>query len=320
MLFNRCKLTTLLAIVMVSTVAPQNLRVEVGKRSEAIPKVCESIVPASLDDIPALIREVDCRGTGDMLVEYTYETKITRRTRDKKGVIKEQSTTYEVYIPTLKEGMRAKGILLETVRDGVPVSEKELEKERQKAGERLEKEDSKIARQPSPEPKTQAVPRKGMMPIGMYNSMGTNRSMLGIRKGGVTLRVQMFLEACDFKFLRRTQSAGRDALVFGFTSRPNIPFSDNERYVAQLTGEVWIDVADHIVTRLTGWPANLPQSSDKQPAVHTEMVRLPTGVWLPSVSRINGLDYPDLFDSIMNDTTVTFAEYKRFVTDVKRTK
>src|SRR5258708_7373909 len=109
MLINRCtyvfKSILLIALVAL-TVAPQNLRVDVGKRSEAIPKACESIVPASLEDLPALVREVNCRGAGDMLVEYTYTTKVTSRSTDKKGLIKEESTIYEVYIPTLKEGMR----------------------------------------------------------------------------------------------------------------------------------------------------------------------------------------------------------------------
>src|SRR5258708_11568905 len=54
----------------------------------------------------------NCKGAGDMLIEYTYETKVTKRDKDKKGQIKEESTTYEVYIPTLKGAMRAKGILL----------------------------------------------------------------------------------------------------------------------------------------------------------------------------------------------------------------
>src|SRR6185369_12270381 len=212
MLFNRWKYfvrSILLSALIAVTVAPQNLRVDVGKRSEAIPKACESIVPASLEDLPALVREVNCRGAGDMLVEYTYTTTVKSRSKDKKGLIKEESTTYEVYIPTLKEGMRARGILLETAHNGVPVSEKDLEKERMKAGERLEKEDKKISEKSSPVPKTEAVAIKGMMPIGMYTSMGANRSVLGVRRGGATLRVQTFLEACDLKFLRRGQSEGR---------------------------------------------------------------------------------------------------------------
>jgi hypothetical protein len=323
MLINRSayfvKIILLIALIAV-TVMPQNLRVYVGKRSEAVPKACESIVPASVDDVPALIREVNCRGAGDMLVEYTYTTTVTSRSKDKKGLIKEESTTYEVYIPALKEGMRAMGILLETAHNGVPVAEKTLEKERLKAGERLEKEDKKITEKTPPEPKTETAAINGMTPIGMYTSMGSSRSVLGVRRGGATLRVQTFLEACDLKFLRRGQSDGRDVLIFSFTPRPNIPFDTNEKYVARLAGEIWIDVTDHIVSRLTGWPANMGQSSDKPPAIHTEMVRLPTGVWLPGVFRINGLDYPNLFDNISGDTNISYSEYKRFVTDVKRTK
>jgi hypothetical protein len=320
MLLSRCLLTLLLSLVIISTVAPQNLRVEGEKRSTLIPKVCEAIVPASLDDIPALIREVNCRGAGDMLVEYTYETTITQRSKDKKGQIKEESTTYEVYIPTLKEGTGARGILLETAKNGVPVPEKDLEKARQKAGERLEKEDKKIADTTSPEPKPEAAPIKGMMPIGTYTSMGANRRIFGVRRGGAILRIQALLESCDFKLIRRSQIDGRDALVFGFTPRSGTPFDDSEKYIARLTGEVWVDVADHIVARVIGWPASDPQSGDRPPAVYTDMVRLPTGVWLPGIARINGLDYPTLFDSIVIDTTIAATEYKRFVTDVKRTK
>jgi hypothetical protein len=318
--YNNTIKSIVLSALIASTVAPQNLRVNVGKRSETIPKACESIVPASLEDVSALVLEVNCRGAGDMMAEYTYTSTVTSKSKDKKGLIKQESTTYEVYIPTLKEGMTAKGILLETAHNGVPVPEKDLEKERLKAGERLEKEDKKIAEKSSSEAKTETSTIKGMMPIGMYTSMGSNRSVLGVRRGGATLRIQTFLEACDLKFLRRAQSEGREVLVFGFTPRPNIPFDANEKYVAQLSGETWIDVADHIVSRLTGWPANAAQQPDKPPAIHTEMLRLPTGVWLPGVSRINGLDYPNLFDNIVADTNISYSEYKRFVTDVKISK
>ena len=325
MLFNRYTYTLkslLVAAMMVSTVVPQNLRVELGKRSEAIPKICESIVPASLDDIPALIREVDCRGAGDMLIEYTYETKSIKRQKDKKGLIKEESITYEVYIPTLKEGTQTRGVLLEIAHNGVPVAEKDLQKERQKAGERLEKEDKKIAEKPSAAPKPETIQVKGMTPIGTYGGMSTNRSMLGVRKAGATLRAQTFLRSCDFRLIRRAQSDGRDVLVLGFTPRPDSTFSDNEKYIAQLVGEVWIDVADRIVTKVIGWPSGTnsgDQSADRPPAIHVEMVRLPTGVWLPGLSRINGLDYPKLFDNIVTDSSIIASEYKRFVTDVKRT-
>jgi len=65
------------------------------------------------------------------------------------------------------------------------------------------------------------------------------------------------------------------------------------------------DAQDRIVTRLTGWPSLMqtiptaysgPGVRRKTPAVYVEMMRLPEGVWLPRVVRINGADLSKLFD------------------------
>src|SRR5215813_13182329 len=53
----------------------QKLRVEVEKRTSAIPKVCESIAPVSIEgdiDMAGLVKEAICKGAGDMMTEYTY--------------------------------------------------------------------------------------------------------------------------------------------------------------------------------------------------------------------------------------------------------
>src|SRR5205823_6007563 len=108
----------------------------VGKRATAIPKVCEAVVPASIDgtaDVSALVKEANCKGAGDMINEYTYVMKWERREKDKKGRIKEETRTYEVFAPTLKSGTRSRSILLVTSKNGVPVPPDELEKERLRA-------------------------------------------------------------------------------------------------------------------------------------------------------------------------------------------
>src|SRR5438105_15772576 len=105
----------LFVVISGSSVIAQNVRVEVGKRATAVPKICESVTPAAIDpqvDIPALVKEADCKGAGDMLVEYTYVMQFAKREKDKKGQIKEETTTYEVYIPTLKGGTHTRGVLL----------------------------------------------------------------------------------------------------------------------------------------------------------------------------------------------------------------
>ena len=323
--------------VSVFAVAAQNARVEVSRHSVAIPKRCEGVLPASLTDsidISALVKEALCKGAGDMLNEYTYVTTSRIRERDKKGKTKEESTVYEVFFPTLKSGMRTRGVLVVTSRNGVPVAAQELEKERLRAAQRIEKEEERIART-TPAPAPQENERAGMLPLGSYMQSGINRESFGMRRGGVTLGIASFLKTCDLKFAGREQVDGRETLIFNFAPRSDAQFSENEKYIAQLTGEIWIDAQDRIVTRLVGWPVNMPLSKDqaikgsdsatpaneKPPAVSVEMVRLPKqGIWLPRLTRINGVDYPTLFDGITTDTTSTYSDHIRFATEIKDVK
>ena len=309
----------------------QNASVSVGKHVGRIPKACESVVPASIEgtvDIPALVKEAICKGAGDMLADYSYVMNNHGRSIDKKGQTKEGSTTYEVFFPTLKSGTRGKGVLVVTARDGVPVPAAELEKARSEAGERLEKAEEKNARErPALPPADSSV--KGMLPLGMYTDTTSNRSTL-FKKSRATLGIDTFLKTCELTLVRRGSSDGRDILVFSFAPRPDAQFDDNEKYIAQLTGEMWIDAQDRIVTRLTGWPALVagipgsttppPASPERPPAVYVEMQRLPEGIWLPRVVRINGADYPKLFDGITFESISIFSNFIRFSTDVKDVK
>ena len=221
--------------------------------------------------------------------------------------------------------MLTRGILLVTSRNGIPVPPAELEKERLKTGERLEKEEDKIARADAPAPPANSDSAKGMLPLGMYTRNAINRAAFGIRIGSASLDVGDFLGTCDLTLLRRERPAGRETLVFRFAPRPDAHFDANERYVTQLTGEIWIDATDRIVTRLVGWPRgpatqSLTASSAEPPAVYAEMMRLREGIWLPRLIRINGLDYPTLFDHINFDSIWTYSDFIHFSTEIKEYK
>ena len=308
----------LLTVAAGSYVTAQNVEVKLGKHSTAIPKVCESVVPSSLEgqlDVPALVKEAICKGAGDMIIDYTYVLNIVRREK-KKAHIEEKKWTYEVFIPTLKSGIRTKGILVLTNRDGVPVSPDELEKARLHAAHRLEEEEEKISRQRAPA-ETKIAPATGMRPVGVY--VRSNRG------GNAVLAVSTFLSNGELTLLRRETQNGRDTLVFRFFPRPGAQFKENEKYIAQLTGEISIDVSDHIVTSLVAWPIiasaeHADAQKKQQPAVSLEMLRLKTGVWLPAVTYINGVDYPKLF--LGNDVEVkaTYTHYIRFSTEIKDVK
>ncbi|HVS81237.1 MAG TPA: hypothetical protein VHE60_05850 [Pyrinomonadaceae bacterium] len=321
----------LLALLSAVPIAAQ-LRVDASKRATLIPKACQSVVPASIEgqvDVAALVKEAICKGAGDMLDEYSYLLNSSRRVKDKKGKTKESTTTYEVFIPTLKSGTHTRGILVVTSRDGIPVPPNELEKERLQAGERLGKEEDKIAREAPVQAEPNSDSQKGMPPLGTYNSMAINRTAFGMRRGGARLAIHTFLKKCDLTLARHEQNSGRETLVFNFGPRPDAQFNDEEKYIAQINGEIWIDAQDRIVTRLIGWPAsaqdknksiNQPSADQEPPAVYVDMMRLKEGIWLPHVVRINGVDYPKLFDGITEDSSSSYSNYVRFSTEIKDVK
>jgi hypothetical protein len=62
------------------------------------------------------------------------------------------------------------------------------------------------------------------------------------------------------------------------------------------------------------------KAADAPPAVYVEMQRLPEGVWLPRIVRINGLDHNKLFDGFTWESTWTFSNFRRFSTEIKDVK
>src|SRR6266850_2935239 len=312
----------LLAMILSSPIAAQSAHVEVSKHLSPIPKGCVSLSPAAIDptvDIPAMVKEAICKGAGDMLSDYTWVVDSVRREKDGKGKVKEERISYEVFFPTLKSGARTRGVLVVTSRNQVPVPVEELEKERLNAAERIEKEETKNARETPSAPEVSATRLTGMMPLGQYTRSGITHSSFGVSRGGVSLAIPTFLRNSELSLTRRETIDGRETLILTFTPRPGSQFTENEKYVAQLTGEIWIDVQDRIVTRLSGRPAITP--AEQPPAVYVEMMRLPQpGIWVPHVTRINGADYPKLFDGIRFDSISTQSNYIRFSAEVEGVK
>ena len=336
---NKVSLYTLILLTALccAPIAAQNASVTLEKRASRIPKSCEALVPASIADpidISALVKEAYCKGAGDMLADYSYSMTSVGRSIDKKGQTKQESTTYEVFIPILKSGTGGKGILIVTSRNGVPVPARELEKAQLEAGKRLEKaeEENAIEKPTTPE---SAPDVKGMLPLGMYTHSTTNHPSFR-KSGSAALAIHTFLKTCDLTLARREQHEGRETLIFNFTPRPGAQFPDNEKYIARLEGEIWIDAQDRIVVRLVGRPTlsasntssaqpvasdtSIPRPGDLPPAVYVEMQRLPEGVWLPRIIRINGADYDKLFNGITSETISTFSKYVRFSTEIKDVK
>jgi len=316
----------LVAVILFLPVSAQSVQIKTEKATTAVPKACESIVRANIEgqvDTQALVKEANCKGSGDMMADYTYVLKSVKREKKNKGQTKEETRVSEVFLPFLQRGSRGNGVLLVTNRDGVPVPQDELEKERLRAGKQLEKEEKRAAAStPVSQHQTTSDRKNEILPIGMYT-----RSRFG--HGRVVLDVHTFLTTCDLTLIRREHNEGREMLVFTFAPRPDAQLENNERYILQLKGVIWIDAEDRIVTRLVGWPSSekaanyqdfATQLNQTPPAIYEEMMRLPTGIWLPLVTRINGADYPKLFDNFVYYSTLTYSEYKRFTTEIKDVK
>jgi len=62
---------------------------------------------------------------------------------------------------------------------------------------------------------------------------------------------------------------------------------------------------------------SLTASSAAPPAVYAEMMRLREGIWLPRLIRINGLDYPTLFDQITFESIWIYSNFVHFSTETK---
>src|SRR6266496_358075 len=174
------------AMILSLSAAAQKVRVRVENRNSATPKNCIGLLPATIDgsiDTAALAREADCKGSGDMMAKSTYVLNYFRRAFEKGGKVKEETTVFEIFMPTLKNGTWGRGIPLVTSRNGVPVSIAELEKERARAGEALEKEENKSTGAAVDEP-VQTNSANTMTPLGMYSSMKSFHEKFGVNLGG----------------------------------------------------------------------------------------------------------------------------------------
>ncbi len=304
------------AIVLVVVSMCAQTRVELSKTARTIPKDCVLVVPASIEpqiDLAGLVKEALCKGAGEMVADFTFTMEVTTTLLDKKGKSKISTSTYEVFVPTLKAGTSARGILVEIAKDGKPVPADKLEKERRQAGEKLEKEETRLDRV-APPANPSPGENQGMAPIGMYSRSAVTRS----GRIDLAFTVSSFLKTCDLTFLRRETIEGRPSLIFKFAPRAGVSFNEGEGYIGQMDGELAIDIEDHIVTKLSAWPIGADRVAP--PAVYQDMVRLKEGTWLPRVNTVNAAHYPTLSNKVNWDWSSTFSNYVRFVTEIKDVK
>jgi hypothetical protein len=263
-------------------------------------------------DVPLLIRESDQMGAAmhSQLPEFTYLQ--TRRSRElsHSGKLVEHVSIYEAY-PILAQG-RHRHIISLISEDGALVSPGRLKKERLRAAKELESaEHDRSSLQATGAP-TQVAEK--------YIAAGFAVSQVG---DGVWVGVSQFLRKCSFGAPRYEKLQGRNAIALDIRSCAGASGDPRERYMAWMSGIIWIDAEDKVVVRLAAWPKNeaLPGKDSSPPSIPEtilyEQTRLPCGLWVPKSIRLNAIGKAAIFNGAEKDMTFEFGQYQRFNTEVK---
>jgi hypothetical protein len=287
-------------------------------------------------DISGLVRESDLHGAlmHRHLSEYTYTlVKIKRVLNDHNKVTRELVQSFEAYpIP-------GQHVLIQLSENGNALSPRQVAEGRRLAGEELERSE-RMAQKRNETVAAAAVTAAAMEATdnpGKYLIAGVSVNANG-KYFNVLIDLSEFLRSCEFSNPRREMIGKREAIILNFRSRADAKFSVDMTFMSKLHGTVWIDTEDKVVSRLEGWPLATTETKNstetktahesqtsKQPqdsrqseaAVIYQQVRLSTGVWVPSLIRMNAGGDIALFNGLNWDVMFEFSDYKRFSTDVE---
>lgn len=270
---------------------------------------------ALMSDIPALIRAVaqSEHAMQPRRMEYTWTTKITEREVNKRGeVTKETVKVYEVY-PVKGEFVRK--LVSE---NGVPVSPAKADEQLKRAIANLEKaERAEQKRADNPTPTPPADP-SGLPSFGFTSGFSFRENF---KTGKFYFTPSRILRAGQFLTPRREQLHGRDVIVLDFRPRADfVPADELQKPYAKLAGRIWFDLADKTVARLEAWPVEplsvagiMPNfARPAEPAIVYEETRLPDGMWLESLVRINTTSNKAVFNGVDVNSTKEISDFKRF--------
>lgn len=255
-------------------------------------------------NISELIQDAERNGAimHQRLPEYTY---IQKRITREFGENHRQTVRIREYeaFPTQVNG-RHRHILSLISRDGVPVPEDQLEKNRLSAANEMEQAERGELPAPDAHEESNSV---------QYVTAGIG---IGSDGTGIWLSASQFLHHCRFSNPRRTEIDGREMIMLDMHSCRVSPRTLREDYLEKIAGTVWIDVADRVAARFAAWPVASTVSTAEE-VIAYEQLRLNTGIWVPGRIRLNGLGRSAIFNGVDKDITFEFREYRRFSTEIR---
>ena len=270
-----------------------------------------SNVGARLDlatlDTAALLRDCDRNGTEihRQLLNYTYRLKKIRREYNGDGKSSEkQLQEFEAY------PVRGQHVLIQVRENGQPLPSVEVEWQRRRAGERLEQAERE-AEQQAQNGKAAADEPDGYPAAGVY-------SRIRRHPVGFSIDPSTILRSGELTAPRIEQLGERETVAFDFRMPSGVALPPRQTYMARLSGRVWIDTTDKVIVRLEAWPVAEFRKTDPivtaEPRLVYQQTKLDSGVWVPTLMRINSAGNPTLFDGLNWDVVFEFGEYKQFKT------
>lgn len=248
-------------------------------------------------------------GAGSRLMsEYTYRVRITQRQR-LHGALTTGTAVYETYAPTVKLQGETKFVLLKIEENGIAVSAKKLQDERERKSEELARLDEEARQQNATEATAPETP-PGTTKATYFTIVAPN---------GIRLSVETILRNSEVELLRTEKIDERVNTVLRFHFKPDTQLESYEQWLTKISGLLWIDSADKVVTRMSSW-AKTDATQKNAPLAFYESQLMADGQWLPRVGQINGLGSPYVFGDFDTDLRMVFSKYERFNADIQDVK
>lgn len=231
------------------------------------------------------------------MLDFTYHhRKLVHWLNDKGQVVEETFQDYESY------PVRGRHVLIKIADRGKPLPNWEVQQERRRAGEELERAES-----------SSLTPN--------YITASLSGSYRG-KYASLLIDPMGFLRASEFSTPRYELLGERKMVALDFIPRRGAELPLASAFVANLKGTIWIDADDKTLVRIEA--VNLkpgigkngkPLPISPEPKLIYQQTRLASGEWFPSVIRLNAAGDASAFFGLNWDVVFEFKDYQRFNTN-----
>lgn len=191
-----------------------------------------------------------------------------------------------------------------------------MEKERIKAGEKLEKLEND--KQALPYPQKREFPIDWMRFTHFRGRPLSNEYEIIIKLDG-----QEILEKCEFFSPEKELINGREAISLKFRPRADAVFGKETNYIRNAEGKIWIDAGDKVIFRLLIWQKDAKFEKEtgdyllEHAATVYDMTRTAENIWFFRFGEFRGLKNSPLLGQMKDDFSIEHFDHHFFKTEIK---